>query len=501
MDMKKLNVPTLEGPNWGEHAPKLQAAFRIFDCWDVVKGEILTPAPNPTYDLFAKPTTPPANTSAADLTAYQVTKAIWNKKNGQALGLMQTTVSAVIWQDYSQHGIAKDLYNALEAAFGKAGGALTYLQLVNMVKIQFTDSMDLLSQIQVFQDNYNWITSNGHSRLSKDLATFMFCSSLPDSYKPTAWQYLDNISVIANYKLSDVITRVLQEESRRKAQALGQGLSLNKFSTVKNIGQKCGKMNHTTQNHWPRGKCPQKGKGQKSQRASGSSGKKKADKKGKGKEKAQTSANVLDIVDIRELLMTSSQSINSSCYKMSEMVEWFLDSGCTNHITPRKSDFVQYRELGQLHKAEITDGKYLSIEGFGSVIGHSKMPHGRESLQIRNVLYVPEVNKQLFSLIATGQRGDMSQTTKEGSIVSENGTPFIIGTPKSGKLHSFDMVLMKNQSEIPRAIIATLSDYTLWHRRMGQTHQHVIKHLRKNTEGGPHQTTDVPHGACEGCKK
>ena len=119
---------------------------------------------------------------------------------------------------------------------------------------------------------------------------------------------------------------------------------------MKNIGQKCvkcGKTNHTTQNHWPGGKCPQKGKGQKSQKALGLSGKKKADTKGKGKEKAQMSANTLDIADIGELSVTSSESINFSCYKTSETVEWFLDSGCTDHITPRKSDFVQYRELGQ----------------------------------------------------------------------------------------------------------------------------------------------------------
>ena len=101
MDLKKLNIPTLEGPNWGEYAPKLQAAFWIFDCWDIVKGEILTPAPNLTYDLLAKPTVPPAPASAADLATYQTAKAIWNKKNGQALGLMQMTVSAIIWQDYS----------------------------------------------------------------------------------------------------------------------------------------------------------------------------------------------------------------------------------------------------------------------------------------------------------------------------------------------------------------------------------------------------------------
>ena len=125
MDVKKLNIPTLKGPNWGEYAPKLQAAFQIFDCWDIVKGEILTPAPNPTYDLLAKPTILPANTSAADHAIYQTAKAVWNKKNGQALGLMQTTVSAIIWQDYSDRGVAKDIYDALETAFGKAGGAST----------------------------------------------------------------------------------------------------------------------------------------------------------------------------------------------------------------------------------------------------------------------------------------------------------------------------------------------------------------------------------------
>ena len=92
-----------------------------------------------------------------------------------------------------------------------------------------------------------------------------------------------------------------------------------------------------------------------------------------------------------------------------------------------------------------------------------------------------------FLLIAVGQCGGISQTMKEGTMVSQNGTPFIvISTPKSGKLHSFDMVLTKNWEEVPRVIIAMLSDYTLWHRRMGHAHRHVIKHLRKNMEGGPH---------------
>ena len=125
------------------------------------------------------------------------------------------------------------------------------------------------------------------------------------------------------------------------------------------------------------------------------------------------------------------------------------------------------------------------------------MPNKKTSLQIQNVLYVPEANKWLFSLIAAGQRGSMSTTMSKGTTISLNGTPYIVGLPKSGRLHSFDMELVKNKSKVPQAIIATISDYTLWHRRMGHAHQRMIKHLRKNTEGGPHRTTDAPLGACD----
>ena len=167
-----------------------------------------------------------------------------------ALGLLQATTSPVIWQDYLLDSKAHVIWTKLETRFRKVGGAVTYLQLVNMVNIQFTDLMDLLPQIQKFQDGYSKITLNGHSRLSKDLAMFMFCSHLPESYEATAHQYLDNIMNIVKYKLLDIIAQVLQEESRRKAHSIGSGSSLNKFSMVKNLGQKCakcGKTNHSTQ--------------------------------------------------------------------------------------------------------------------------------------------------------------------------------------------------------------------------------------------------------------
>ena len=116
-----MNIPTLDGPNWGQFDIHLQAAACILDCYDVLRGEILTPPPNPTYDLLTKPTHPGAQVSATDLMTYNTIKAVWNKKNAQVLGLMQATVSPVIWQNYTHYGIAKDLFNALETKFRKAG--------------------------------------------------------------------------------------------------------------------------------------------------------------------------------------------------------------------------------------------------------------------------------------------------------------------------------------------------------------------------------------------
>ena len=58
-----------------------------------------------------------------------------------------------MWQDFLSYSKASLLWTGLENCFGKVEGATTDLQLVNMVKIQFTDLTDLLPQIQELLDH------------------------------------------------------------------------------------------------------------------------------------------------------------------------------------------------------------------------------------------------------------------------------------------------------------------------------------------------------------
>ena len=83
-------------------------------------------------------------------------------------------------------------------------------------------------------------------------------------------------------------------------------------------------------------------------------------------------------------------------------------------------------------------------------------------MEIRRVLYIPDVSKWLCLLIAARHLDNKSKTMRWGTIVSQNGIPFIIREPHKNKLQYFDFELARSLDEIPNAVITTIScDYTL----------------------------------------
>ena len=245
MDITKVSADILDGPNWGTWAVQIQAVARVLNCRSVIKEERIPGTTLPTYDLLAKPVqgTPPRQIS--DVVLFAKSLFEWDKMNSMALGLIQGKLNPSLWPDYVDVGDAATFWTRLETKYGNARGANTYLQLVRMIKQTFTDSVDLLSQIQKFQENYQHVLSNGHSNITEDLVVFMFCSALPDSYQDTTHQYLDNINDITEYKLQPIIDRVIQEESRRKARnanASGSSSTINKFFDNKKVQEALCKM-------------------------------------------------------------------------------------------------------------------------------------------------------------------------------------------------------------------------------------------------------------------
>src|SRR5882762_1158868 len=345
LDYKKIEPIILNGPNWAVWYEKIRGAARIVNCWDVMKGENNVDAngdiiPN-SFDLLPMPHGT-AGQAGYIADADKLREAIenWKKKNSQALSLLQLYTTSTIWATIKDKARSDKAFTALETKYSKAGGAQTFLQLINVVHMSITDSKDLIPQIQTFQDNYDKINSNGFSKLSEDLAVYLLTSALPKRYETTAHHYIDNINDPTKLLLVDLIARVTEKEARQKAQNLNQHqvASSSRISTTKSYYQKCdtcGKTNHTTTNHWPDGKRPTSG----ANKAKGK-GKKKFPK-GKGKEKAQkASVNSIRVTNLPDVSINSMESITVSCYIECDLSSWMMDGGCSQHITNYIEDYI-----------------------------------------------------------------------------------------------------------------------------------------------------------------
>ena len=92
-----------------------------------MRGNILMPAPALTRDLLAKPTPPTGTPTVAELATYNAAKTLWDQKNSQGLGLIQATITNVIWQKYENLPTAKEILDGLKTEFGAVGGGGTDL--------------------------------------------------------------------------------------------------------------------------------------------------------------------------------------------------------------------------------------------------------------------------------------------------------------------------------------------------------------------------------------
>ena len=126
---------------------------------------------------------PPTQASATGLATYKATKAVWNNKNGQVLGLMQAIVSPVIWQDYNHLSVAKDLFACIRGHIQKSRGSIDLPPVGQHGGNSIYQFNGFAVPDTTIPGQLQSITLNSHS--SKNLATFMFFSSLPDSYELT----------------------------------------------------------------------------------------------------------------------------------------------------------------------------------------------------------------------------------------------------------------------------------------------------------------------------
>ncbi|KAG6509698.1 hypothetical protein ZIOFF_027698 [Zingiber officinale] len=189
-----------------------------------------------------------------------------------------------------------------------------------------------------------------------------------------------------------------------------------------------------------------------------------------------------------------SKVFYSSSNTVQDMNEiWFLDSGCSNHVTGIKKNFV---ELDKNYNSllELGDSKKLKIEGKGVVSVFSA--EGQQK-RMHDVFYTPEIAQNLLS-VGQMMKNGYKLVFAEGQceITDRNGQKVAVVKMTSNNLFPLKMTPYSN------VVLKTevVDDSHLWHLRYGHLNRKGLALLKQKSMVVGLPSIQVAEGdVCEGC--
>ena len=126
--------------------------------------------------------------------------------------------------------------------------------------------------------------------------------------------------------------------------------------------------------------------------------------------------------------------------------EWWIDTGATRHLCSNKKMFSTFKPIETREKVFIGNSATSEIKGQGKVV--LKMTSGKE-LTLTNVLYVPEIRKNLVSGSLLNSHGFQMVFESDKFVLSKSGMYLGKGYMSNGMWKLNVMTLVK--SEINKA--------------------------------------------------
>lgn len=176
---------------------------------------------------------------------------------------------------------------------------------------------------------------------------------------------------------------------------------------------------------------------------------------------------------------------------------WFLDSGCSNHMSGDRNLFSSMDEDFK-HTVKLGNGKKMEVTGKGNV----KLLMNNVSYTIRDVYYIPELKNNLLSL------GQLQE--KDLTIIIRRGVCKIFHDEKGllaeSKMSSnrmfmlFDQTVHKGEPSQEHCLQATGENMSkLWHERYGHLGHSGIKILQSKEMVRGLPKFDTQNFTCSDC--
>jgi hypothetical protein len=397
-------------------------------------------------------------------------QVIWNKQDGMAMFILTSSMDLDQISLIENCETAKEVMNKLEAIYEHKSEFNKMMVHEKFYQYSYCSSDTMAQHVSKVESLAKQLRESGE-QISDTAVMTKILSTLPSSYRSLrqAWLSLDS----ASQTIQNLTSRLIDEEASLVKDTTSETALVTSKGHI-TYGKAKGNTSHTNTSH--RFLCYNCNKRGHFARDC------KAPKKSVRKNKEQP-----------DMLAFSAES---NSYNHGEHV-WILDSGASMHMTFRRDFFC---ELNEYHSGngnrtvKLGNKQDIEVCGKGSILINKLVDGQWEQCVLKDVLYVPDLRRNLFSEGAATRKGYMIMKNNQSALIMKDKAVVMCAQLKENNLYELDIKTVKQES-----CNVVQSDIKVWHERLGHVNIKEIQNMSKNG-AIPVELTGSDTFVCEACQ-
>ena len=391
----------------------------------------------------------------------------WEFEHLQVCGYIRQWVEDNVRNHIVNETHAKSLWDKLETLYASKTGNNKLFLLKQLMNIRYKEGTPISDHINDFQGVLDQLSGMG-VKFDDEIQGLWLLNTLPDSWE-TLRVSLTNSAPSGVVTMEYTKSGVLNEEMRRRSQASSSSASHSDVLVTEDRGR------NKSRGQNDRGKSRSKSKSKyknitcdychKNGHIMKYCYKHKRDMRQQKRE--GDNENRVAVVANDDLLVScDANAINL----VRDESSWFVDSGATSHVTPKKELFSSYTpdnfgtlKMGNNHEVEVI--------GIGTVCLES---NNGSKLVLNNVKHAPDVRLNLISVGYLDDEGYVN-TLGAGQWKLTRGLMVVARGDKLSNLYVFQGSMSRDSVNL----VENDTSSELWHRRLSHMSEKGIDSLAK----------------------
>lgn len=147
-------------------------------------------------------------------------------------------------------------------------------------------------------------------------------------------------------------------------------------------------------------------------------------------------------------------------------IEWFLDSGATDHMVNDSGFFTEMRRLERPVEVMVANGQRLLAEYCGDMVFYAIVSGSKKKCEAKNVLYLPELSCNLFSVSRVARSGLQVSFAGDRAEIKKEGAVMAVGHYK-GKQYQLNVLCKRRDVTTVMMADTVIANTTMEKRRSG----------------------------------